>query len=331
MVLVRFLTLVGAMFLLGFGPVNAQQNAGTNTSTQEGETYLLAIGVCPPYRKFIPVKACSNGVEAIVSNFKTGLNIKEANVISLVDEKSSGANVLKAINDLSNKLKPEDRLMVYLLMHGDAFYQWAGYYQPDQTQRTINSEVTNPNEDLLVFWTKEEPTVPALAIAQKDWWPASELVAALETIPARIGLILDSCSSNLVFQAFHGLAAKSDRIDYILTSSGSEQASNFNASLEAPLFGQELANAMSLPNARTFGQVVEHARMTTVLHAVALCSTVTFEASNFSEAFPSLPVPQAQTVDGQVSPPLWFCAQVPTVADYSGELTNRKIAGATEP
>jgi hypothetical protein len=80
----------------------------------EGKTVLLAVGVCPPYRKNIPVKVCRNWVKSIVKEFSHAFGIDKADIIALTDEESSGQNVLKVLDELSKTLTADDRLVFYL-------------------------------------------------------------------------------------------------------------------------------------------------------------------------------------------------------------------------
>jgi hypothetical protein len=38
-----------------------------------------------------------------------------------------------------------------------------------------------------------------------------------------------------------------------------------------------------------------------------------------------MPAPNEVTHDGLVSPPLWMCSQVPSVADFSGEMSGQRL------
>jgi len=313
--------LVGlALWSITSGAASAQVNTAT-----AGKTRLLAIGVCPPYRKHIPVEVCSNAVKSIVDEMPHALGIAKEDVIALTDEQTTGQNVLATIDRLSKDVGENDRLILYLILHGDAFYQWAESYRPNYVVQSINEAYFEPTQDIMVFWTKDEPTVPALALAQKDWMTVADFTTALEKIPGKIALILDSCSSGLFFSSFHEHSQEQPKIDFILTSSGPEQASNFDEALTTPLFASLLVDSLNAPRIRTLGEAVAHARMATVLHATALCSLQTFPADIYPLLFPTLPPPSARTHDGKVSPPLWYCAQVPTVVDYSGEMSGRKL------
>lgn len=317
--------LASALVALALPPIAAGSASAQASAGAEGKTHLLAIGVCPPYREHIPVEVCSNGVKAIVDEMPHALGIAEENVTSLTDEQTTGRNVLATIDKLSEEVADNDRLILYLILHGDAFYQWAESYRPDDVVRSINEAYFEPTQDIMVFWTKDEPSVPALALAQKDWMTVAEFGAALEKIPGKIALILDSCSSGLFFSSFHEHAKGEPKIDFVLTSAGAEQASNFDEGITIPLFASQLRDSLNMPTIRTFGEAVAHARMATVLHATGLCSLQTVPADAYPQLFPTLPPPSARTHDGLVVPPLWYCAQVPTVVDYSGEMSGRRL------
>jgi len=302
-----------------------------------GTTYLLAIGVCPPYRVHIPEEICQNAVKAISDKFPDALGIDAGNVISMTNAEATGPKVLEQLSKLSQTLGASDRLIVYVILHGDAFILWANYYQSKIPARdkaakaavaAINENHSAKGDDVLVFWTESEPTVPALALAEKDWLSVAEFVSALDEISGNVAFIIDSCSSNRYFSSLHNEMKVRSKIDFVLASAGSEQISNFNEAKTMPLFTSQLLDALNLPTVGTFGQAIAYSRVTTVLHAAAQCSMMTIPAKNYRAAFPTLDVPAQKTHDDQVSPPLWYCAQVPVSVDYTGDMTSRPLFGA---
>lgn len=305
-----------ALFVLGLAMTS--QNSALAKGDDKGELHLLVVSVCPPYREQIPVEVCRNSAKQVAESFKDNLPIEAKNIITLTDEAATGAHFMQTLDRLRSVTTASDRVIIYLQLHGDAFHVWAKYYQPNPVVQSINENFVKPNEDVLVFWTKDEPSVPAIAIAQRDWLTAGELIEAMDAVDAKVSLILDSCSSGLFFRALTQKALATDNIDYILTSAGAEQSSNFDASLRVSLFARELSESIALPTVRTFGEAVEQARITTVLNATAYCSKAIVSPNDYRMMFPLLTIPSAKTADGKVAPPLWFCAQVPSVVDLSG-------------
>ena len=51
----------------------------------------------------------------------------------------------------------------------------------------------------------------------------------------------------------------------------------------------------------------------------------------FAQMFPGVPVPAEATHDKLVSPPMWLCVQVPSVADLSGKMSALPLFGKTAP
>jgi SpoU rRNA methylase family enzyme len=277
--------IAGLAVIVGLASAMSDLSAAETTI---GKTYLLAIGVCPPYRHDIPVVVCKNAVDAVVKELGEALNIAKNDTVALVDEKATGPGINRRLHDRE--------------------------------------------EYVLVFWTKEEPTVPALSLAQKEWLTVDEVVDAIDALPAKVALILESCSSGKMFTGFHLNAQHSERIDYVLVSAGAEQISNLNDAKTIPIFTASLTNALDLPMVDTFGEAVSHARMITTLRAAARCATMIMPQKVFSLIFPGKTVPNEITHDGMVSPPLWMCAQVPSVADFSGDMSGKTIYqnGSTE-
>jgi hypothetical protein len=299
--------------------------APLSAATGAGKTYLLAVGICPPYRSDIPTEACDAGVDQIAQNLGDAFDIAPENIVRLTGAKATGTSFLSTLSTLGERLKEDDRLILYLIAHGDTFGQWAGYYGGGTAVAEISQSFFRPDDYVLVFWTQDEPTVPALALAQKDWLTVDEIVEAVEALPARVALILDSCSSGRTFTGFHLGTREFEQIDFVLASAGSEQISNLSPAKTMPLFTEELVNAIDLPSVDTFGEAVAHAQMTTVLRATALCSALTLTPATFAQVFPGVRVPVEATHDGLVSPPLWLCSQVPSVADFSGEMSDMPL------
>ncbi len=324
----RCLVLVLATLTGGVSAALAAAPQEARQPVAAGKNYLLAVGICPPYRKDIPVEVCSNGVEALAVRFSQRLGIEKADIITLTDASSTGANFLRTLSDLAGKLTAEDRLILYLNAHGDAFSEWAHFFDDSGMIAQVNKTYVRPDEDVIVFWTRDEPAVPALALAAREWLTVSEIVDAIETIPARVALMLDSCSSGRVFGGFHRHVKRSDRIDYILASAGSQQVANINPGETMPLFTQQLVYALDVPGVHDFGAAVDFARITTVQMTQSMCATQTVSRSVFARMFPNLAVPAATDLEGNVSLPLWSCAQVPSVADYSDKMTSMPLATA---
>jgi len=329
----RVLTL--RRLIAGLAMVVGLASAMSDLSAAEatiGKTYLLAIGICPPYRHDIPVVVCKNAVDAVVEELGEALNIAKNDTVALVDEKATGPGFLAAVAELGKRMTADDRLVLYLLAHGDNFGLWADYYGAPGPIAQINQRLHDREEYVLVFWTKEEPTVPALSLAQKEWLTVDEVVDAIDGLPAKVALILESCSSGKMFTGFHLNAQHSERIDYVLASAGAEQISNLNDAKTIPIFTASLTNALDLPMVDTFGEAVSHARMITTLRAAARCASMVMPQKVFSLIFPGKTVPNEITHDGMVSPPLWMCAQVPSVADFSGDMSGKTVyqKGSTE-
>lgn len=322
----RYVAFAAMWVFLAASMIGGTGHAQTQgASAEEGALHLLAVGVCPPYRKHIPVEVCRNSVNTIAKNVKENLKIEPDNIKVLLDEQTTGKNFLATLDNYKKTLKANDRLIVYMLLHGDAFHLWADSYDHAGVVGQVNETFVPPNEDILVFWTQEEPTVPALALAEKDWLTAAEVASELDAIEAQVALILDSCSSGLFFQRMADKALEVDNIDFMLTSAGAEQVSNFDTAVRISLFARELGDAINLPYVRNLGQAIEHARMTTVLHATAQCTDLLVKADQFKIMFPKLPIPSVQTADGKVTPALWSCAQVPSVVDLKGKVSALQI------
>jgi len=320
---ILFAGLQGCLLSLALSAGGAQSSGAQEISGREaaGDVHLLAVAVCPPYRSSIPVEVCRNSARAITENLDGRMGIESQNIETLVDEDSTAGNFLATLEHYAERLQPNDRLIVYLLLHGDPFHLWANYYQPQGIVAELNKSFLDPQEDILVFWTEREPTVPALAIAQQQWLTASKVSAALGAIDADVALMLDSCSSSLFFQTLTRAIMAGGHIDYILTTAGSQQTAGMDQANTITLFAREFGNSIDLPYVTNFGQAVDRARMTTAMHAMAGCADAVLDADSFRQLYPQIPVPSVRTHKGEVAVPLWSCAQVPSVVDLSGKLS----------
>ena len=115
-----------------------------------GKTYLLAVGVSPPYRQDFPSAVCKTAVDAVVANFSDALGIGKTDIVALTDKDATGAGFLAALADLRTRLTAADRLIVYLNAHGDTFGLWSGYYGASGAIGEINARFYDPDEYVLV-------------------------------------------------------------------------------------------------------------------------------------------------------------------------------------
>jgi hypothetical protein len=284
----------------------------------DGEVHLLAIGICPPYRRGISVEVCSNTVEELAVAAKGAGLVTAERTTLLTDEEATGPNVLATLSALSERLDRDDRLLLYVVAHGGTFGDWAAAYENDRLDLSrVTAGIVDPEDYVMAFWTREEPRVPALAIAERAWLTASTFLENIAQVPARVSLVLDSCDSGHAFEFFKREHDEAGRIDFLATSSMSVQLSNIDG--EHSLFGGELARAIGHPRARSLGEAFAHAATATVLKASAMCGSLRVHVDQWPRLFPDRPPPAARNADGFVSVPRWACTQVPTIVDTTGE------------
>ena len=311
------LSMAAVLVLFGFAMLNAQSASARGDGVEV--LHLVAVGVCPPYRKKIPVAVCRESAKLVSDGLSKRLNIAKENVFTLFDEASTAQNVLKTLAEVNAKADADDRVIVYLQLHGDAFHLWSDYYRPSAAIVSASRTIVSPSEDILVFWTREEPTIPAIALAQSDWMTAQAMADALDGFDAKVSLLLDSCSSGLFFRSLANASFQSDNIDFVATSSGADQSSLFDEALTVTLFAREISDSIDLPTIRTFGEALDQARITTALAATAQCMKMDIHPQDYHYLYPNLPVPSEIGADGKVNLPMWSCAQVPNVVDLTGE------------
>lgn len=282
------------------------------------EVHLLAIGICPPYRQAIPVELCTDTVEGLAAAARRSGLVTAERTTLLVEDDASGPNVLDTLASLSERLDDNDRLILYVVAHGGTFGAWAAAYENNRLDLSrVRARLVDPKDYVMAFWTREEPRVPELAIAENAWLTARTFLHAVAQVPARVSLVLDSCDSGHVFEFFKREHDDIGEIDFLATSSTSLQLSNTDGGRS--LFGGELAKALGHPQARTFGEAFAHAATATVLKASAMCASLRIHTDQWPRLFPNRPAPAARNADGFVSVPRWACTQIPTIVDATGE------------
>ncbi len=294
------------------------------------DMFLLAVSACPPYRHDVAPEVCTNAVNSVTDELAKALDIPDQNIIGLTEEKASGPKVLDAIRRLAEKSGPEDYLIFFLSGHGGTYSEWGRFSAVPERIGRITENADSPDDYVLVFWSEEEPSIPALSLKEQIYIPVSLLLDTLDEFPGKYAVILDSCSSNLAFEQFVGAHKKRDKLDFLLTAAGPNQISSINFAGTAPLMTENLIKALSAPSVVFFGEAVDQARAMTTLAASGICSSLTVPVDEYHLVFPGHPDIRPMYDRQEVGLPFWFCTQVPSVADSSGFLSGIRLKQQSE-
>lgn len=236
--LLRFLAALILICISG-GPVN-----GAETT----RTHLLAIGICPPWETGGVVSpACANNVNAMAVAAQASLGVDKSDTTQLLNENADYRGMDRAFSRLAADADKNDRVIVYLNMHGGALHELA-----DQRAEAASKGGFAPFHEpgILVLWTDEEPFTVLSALAQKQWIEGSDLARMINRIPSReLILILDSCGAAIEIAAFGktgAVDAPQQQRRAVIASAKSWQLANFgpsgNTALFTTIFASKLAD-----------------------------------------------------------------------------------------
>jgi len=261
----RLFSTIAALILICFsvGPVNGAETA---------RTHLLAIGICPPWGTGGVVSpACANNVKAMAAAAQTGLGIDKGNTTQLLNEDATYGGLDRAFSRLAASVNKNDRVIVYLNMHGGALHELADL-RDDAASRRGFAPFHEPG--LLVLWTVEQPFTVLSALAQKQWIEGSDMARMLDRIPSQeLIVILDSCGAAIEFDAFAragAVNAPKHQRRAVIASAKSWQLANFGKSGNTALFTQIFASTLADGHA-TMRRAFDVAADRTNLEARELC------------------------------------------------------------
>jgi hypothetical protein len=112
---------------------------------KQGKNYLFAVGI-NKYQHFTPLSNASKDIEDLAAILKEFYEFDHQEI--LLDENATRSNIINKLNDLPEKVSPEDKLLIYYSGHGkleenDSSKQ-RGYWIPvDGKPDDVSSYVTN--------------------------------------------------------------------------------------------------------------------------------------------------------------------------------------------
>lgn len=289
--------------------------APATMAAQQKNTYLLAMAACPPWKVIADdakataemAASCKTDVTTMVAGLRKALAVPEANVTTRLNEEADGAGVVAAFSDIAARVKPEDRLVIYLNFHGgniDATYDGYGV-----------------KDEIIATYTTSEPTDFAAATARGDWMPLKRLRDLVDTIPAEeIVVIFEVCEVGSGFKDFrYDLGRRYEKgwkgREAVIFSSRGDQAATYNEAGTVALFTEKFSGELSKAPSGNIRDLFERSALATHRSRRATC----MKDDNLDTLFDD----RAAYMDG--------CTQMPTVFDPYGLLDDIQIGGVTTP
>lgn len=286
---------------------------GVSTGAAAQQTHLLAMAACPPWKVIeddpkltkLMEEACEKDVSTIVPALRKSFAIPEENVTTRLNEEADAPGVWKAMQELADKAKREDRVIIYINMHGGAMdAKYRGY--------DVKSEI------LLTYTATEPKDFSADSIADV-WMTTKELRDLINEIDAEeIILILEVCESGASLKDFRYNMARRYQNEWrgreaIIFSSGAYQAATFNDAGTIALFTETFARNLSDTASGNIRDIFENAALETHRSRRSTC----MQDDNLAEFFDD----RAVYLEG--------CTQLPSVFDPYGLLDDIQVGGQT--
>jgi len=240
--------------------------AGFPLSEPVAKTWLFGAAACPKW-KAIPDKpalsqrmsaACEKDIRLFVSGFQSLYKVPESNIITLLNEEATGDKVRKSLAALAARIKAEDRVILYVNIHGgklDTLYH--GYPAKDE---------------VFAWYTEKRPVDPVKAVQDGRWMSVRQLRDLVNDIVAKeIVVIIEAC------HAGEGLADFADNVhdgvggrgedwngrEAVIVSSGNDQIANFTKHGDEALFTKKMSQALKSGKGKSLLERFETARIDT--------------------------------------------------------------------
>lgn len=216
------------------------------------ETYAILISVCPQWKDGGDPEttqamriACGNTISLVQDAFAHHLRISKDRQTVLLDGGATYRNVVDTLGGIKKRLRPKDRLLVYVNAHGGRLHgQYAGVDLEDEG---------------LALWTETEPNL-ATAVDEKKFMLVKQFRDYLleDILENDVLVIFDSCESGAAYNDFRYNPYGSDNLRVAAVfSAQADQMANFTHDLKYPLFSSKLVHALALSAYRDLGYAIE--------------------------------------------------------------------------
>lgn len=231
-----------------------------------GETWLFAAAACPPW-KSIPddpettakmARACEKDIELAVNGFRSGFEIADDHLITLVDKDATGDKVALALTRLAKEAQPDDRVILYINTHGgriEALYK--GYEVSDE---------------IFAWYTEDRPESAEKATADGRWMTARAFRDLVNRIMAHeIVTVIEACHASAALDDYinnvhAGIGGRGDDWggrEAVIFSAFDKQIANFSPDGSVAAFTEILSQKLGEHDNRTLFDAFEEARVET--------------------------------------------------------------------
>jgi hypothetical protein len=236
-------------------------------------TYVLAIGVCPPWKPSAMSNDCKNSVNKVVNSLSKQLAIPQKNITLVLDKNGTYQGVVSAFTTLQNKVTANDRTFIYMNVHGGKEAQDGSSYKGHE-------------HELLVLWTDQFPFTIESAVELKQWMTSQDLRNLLNGIKGERIVIIDACNSGYAKSDLSKakkrkkmLAANPMQTEALIFSANANQSANsttFQPTMA--LFSNNLGNAVMQKDVKNFDEAFEIAKVQTSKDSFKICSQALAQA-----------------------------------------------------
>lgn len=203
---------------------------GLGAGSAQAATHLISIGICPPW-KGMATTICSSSVDAMSTALAQRLSIPADNRHALLNEEATVAGLHSFLDGLPD-FGADDRVVLYALMHNGS---------------GVKGSAATAADDVMVFWSEDDPKITEFALAQGKWMKATDFAAAIHALGmGELVGVFDACeSAALAHDVLHNAPENHNLRVATVASALSGQIANMNADLTAPLFSSELVPAFT--------------------------------------------------------------------------------------
>lgn len=285
----------------------------TGTVAAAQQSHLLAIAACPPWKAIkddpkstkLMAESCEKDIATIVPALRQSFGIAEGNVTTRLNVEADAAGVTQAITSLAKRAKREDRVILYINLHGGALAaKYAGYAVEDE---------------ILATYTAEEPKDFSAATANDIWMTVREVRDLIDQIEAaEVIVVFEVCESGSSLKDFrYDLARRYEKgwhgREAVIFSSSAYQAATFNEAGTVALFTETFARNLSKTPSGNIRDIFEAAALETHRSRRTTC----MKEDNLDTLFDN----RSAYLEG--------CTQVPNVFDPYGLLDDIQVGGRT--
>lgn len=289
--------------------------SGFSAAAAAQQTHVLAIAACPPWKAIEGdaegtkrmAESCENDVETIVPALRQAFAVPETNVTTRLNVEADAAGVSKAITSLASRAKREDRVILYINLHGGSLAaKYAGYAVKDE---------------ILATYTLEEPKDFSAATSNDTWMTVREVRDLIDQIEAEeIVVVFEVCESGSSLKDFrYDLARRYEKgwhgREAVIFSSSAYQSATFNEAGTIALFTETFARNLSKTPRGNIRDIFEVSALETHRSRRNTC----MKDDNLDTLFDH----RSAYLEG--------CTQVPTVFDPYGLLDDIQVGGRTLP